>query len=276
MVHVMRSRWSCTAIAVLLLLGMTGCGNQNAPESSVSPLSSGTSSAFMLAESSSPGNETASSDHRSTAGDPDPTFSSKGSDNSRESFLSSGDSNPDGREAFSHRPSRPSSTEGSGGETHSSSFPPSFNPPSSSENSGSPQAIPSSTVPSSSSPPPTPSESSETVPSSSAPPPESDIPDDLKSYVYPFDIDAIRADLIRYGESLGMAHRPAHPDGTLRTPDNCSWWNPYLLSPNSKNPTLVRRQLYEMVEYDKNKWGLQDFAIYVEGSSGQYLVYMLH
>ena len=273
MVYMMRPAWKYTAMAVMLLLGIAGCGNQNTPESSTSSLPSGTSSAFMLVERSGQDSESASSDDRSTAGNPDPTFSSKGSDTSRESSQISEGSKPGYREDLSHLSSRQSSDQGSGGEMH----PPSSNPPSSSESSDSHGGWGSSpSAPDPSSSPPAPSESSEASPTSSATPEPDPIPDDLKPYVYPFDIAAIQSDLIRYGETLGMVHRPTHPDGTFRTPDNCSWWNPYTLSASSKNPALVRRQLYEMVEYDKNKWGLQDFAIYIEGSGGQYLVYMLH
>lgn len=103
------------------------------------------------------------------------------------------------------------------------------------------------------------------------------VPDYLKPYVYPFDIPAIKADLIAYGESLGMTHYTHHPDGTLRTPDNCSWWDPYPLTINCKDPAQTRRQLREMVEYDRDYFRLVDFTIYTEsGPNDQYNIYMMH
>lgn len=56
------------------------------------------------------------------------------------------------------------------------------------------------------------------------------IAEELVMYQYPFDMDAIRKDLIAYGESLEMTHRDTNPDGTLRTPANCQWWTPERLS----------------------------------------------
>lgn len=131
----------------------------------------------------------------------------------------------------------------------------------------------------------TPSSTPSSKPESSSPPSKPDsggssatpsVPDYLKPYVYPFDIPAIKADLIAYGESLGMTHYTHNPDGELRTPDNCSWWIPYLLDADCKDPARTRRQIQEHVKYDRDDLGLEVFTIYIEGGSGRYSVYMMH
>ncbi len=118
---------------------------------------------------------------------------------------------------------------------------------------------------------PTPPQSSESS-SSTIPPVEKDI------YAYPFDIEAIKTDLIRYGvEELKMTHRLTEPDGTVRTPDNCAWRACYPLTPNCTNPDLTRRQLYEMVKYDKEEFNLKNFTIYIKpNGTNRYLIYMLY
>lgn len=73
-----------------------------------------------------------------------------------------------------------------------------------------------------------------------------------------------------------MTHRVTNPDGTLRTPQNCSWWNPRQISAQSTNPEIARRQLYEMIAFDCQDLNLKNFTIYIEGSGGTYLIYMMH
>lgn len=119
--------------------------------------------------------------------------------------------------------------------------------------------------------PPTSPQSSESS-NSNVPPIEKSI------YDYPFDIEGIKNDLIRYGvEELKMTHRITEPDGTVRTPDNCAWRACYPLTSNCTNSELTRRQLYEMVKYDKDEFNLKNFTIYIKpDGADRYLVYMLY
>ena len=96
-------------------------------------------------------------------------------------------------------------------------------------------------------------------------------------YRYPFDMDAIRKDLIVYGESLGMTHRETNPDGTIRTPANCQWWTPERLSASNTNPAKNRQRLYERIQLDKEDNDLKNFTIYIEAAaSGGYNIYVLY
>ena len=103
------------------------------------------------------------------------------------------------------------------------------------------------------------------------------IAEELVMYQYPFDMDAIRKDLIAYGHSLGMTHRDTNPDGTLRTPANCQWWTPERLSAANIDPAKNRQRLYERVKFDKEDNNLRNFTIYIEAAaSGGYNIYVLY
>lgn len=109
-------------------------------------------------------------------------------------------------------------------------------------------------------------------------------------YAYPFDIDAVKKDLIAYGESLGMKHCVVTdepyldmttgeliPVGTLITPPNSSWWGEYILSKTAyPNPEQDKQQLYDYVKHDCEKFELTKFTIYAEPlSDGAYQIYVL-
>lgn len=147
-------------------------------------------------------------------------------------------------------------------------MPPSQQPTQESNPSSSETSISSASEPTT---PPTSTQSSESS-NSNVPPIEKSI------YDYPFDIEGIKNDLIRYGvEELKMIHRITEPDGTVRTPDNCAWRACYPLTSNCTNSELTRRQLYEMVKYDKDEFNLKNFTIYIKpDGADRYLVYMLY
>lgn len=98
-------------------------------------------------------------------------------------------------------------------------------------------------------------------------------------YEYPYDVEAIKADLKAYGESLGYIYISAKPDGTPLTPDNSSWAVPQSAGPNTKS-TILERNLKEYVSFyptvlfgaDEKKY----FNIYIEtNGNGEYNFYVL-
>ncbi len=98
-------------------------------------------------------------------------------------------------------------------------------------------------------------------------------------YEYPYDVEAIKADLKAYGESLGYIYISAKHDGTPLTPDNSSWAVPQSAGPNTKS-TILERNLKEYVSFyptvlfgaDEKKY----FNIYIEtNGNGEYNFYVL-
>ena len=147
--------------------------------------------------------------------------------------------------------------------------------------------------PTASSAPQNPSSSSSAPPAaeSSAPQepdePEPEQPEERDPYAYPFDIEAIRQDLIKYGESLGMKHITEwkydtfDADGNLIhvkediTPENSSWAIPSVISREWK-ANKVKKELFEYLEYDFNKYHMTSFTIYTEPlADGAWRIYVL-
>lgn len=129
-------------------------------------------------------------------------------------------------------------------------------------------------------------ESSKPEPPSSKPEP----PEEKDPYSYPFDIEGIKKDLIKYGESLGMKHRTVTEEryydattgawveaGTPITPENSSWWGGYILSYTEyPNPEFDKRQLYDYVKFDHDTFHMTSFTIYAEPlNDGAYQIYVL-
>lgn len=267
----MKTKVMYILLACTILLAASGCTSRH-DKSSESATEQGTAatSSASATEATRENNETSSSDETSTAGSSGPT-NTQGGENT------SGNTISQNQTSSGHAGGRQSSTSSSGsvgtpgggtlsggGTTHST------------PSSQTPSSTPSS-KPESSSPPSKPDSSSSSSSKPNGGESKPAVPDYLKPYVYPFNVSAIKADLIAYGESLGMTHYTHHPDGELRTPDNCSWWDPYPLAADCKDPAQTRRQLREMVEYDKAYFGLVDFTIYIEsGPSNQYNIYMMH
>lgn len=115
-------------------------------------------------------------------------------------------------------------------------------------------------------------------------------PTEKNPYVYPFDIEAVKKDLIAYGESLGMKHCVVTdepyldmttgeliPVGTPITPQNSSWWGGYILSKTAyPNPEQDKQQLYGYVKHEYELFDLTKFTIYAEPlSDGAYQIYVL-
>lgn len=95
-------------------------------------------------------------------------------------------------------------------------------------------------------------------------------------YAYPFDMNAIKADLIRYGESLGMKHRTHYSDGTEVNPENGSYELPLMIDKNS-TARIIRKSLYEQLEYHRNAYQAEVFTIYIKAHGNSvYEIYSIY
>lgn len=98
-------------------------------------------------------------------------------------------------------------------------------------------------------------------------------------YEYPYDVEAIRKELIALGESLGYVHITTKPDGTPITPDNSSWALPEYAGPETTSK-ILERNLKEWVEWYPQMMCKGDpstvFTIYIESNgNGEYNFYVL-
>ncbi len=108
------------------------------------------------------------------------------------------------------------------------------------------------------------------------PEPEPEQPEERDPYAYPFDIEAIRQDLIAYGESLGMKHRTHYSDGTEVTPDNGSWELPMYIDQGFPDGTIQRR-LHEQLDSYRNVYKAEVFTIYIESyGNSEYQIYSIY
>lgn len=99
-------------------------------------------------------------------------------------------------------------------------------------------------------------------------------------YDYEFDVDAIRAELISLGESMGLTHITSD-DGIVCTPDTCSWASPITASQSLQGENLKRAlQSYvsSMPSIITSYGGsaISYFTIYVQDNSGGYTFYFLY
>lgn len=99
-------------------------------------------------------------------------------------------------------------------------------------------------------------------------------------YEYPFDIEAIKKELIAYGESFGVPH--SYYDGDeLITPENYSWGPPDTIL-KGEPEKLVKKQLFESVRCSITDWqrdlGEQftQFTLYFEEIEDGYIFYVIH
>lgn len=112
-------------------------------------------------------------------------------------------------------------------------------------------------------------------------------PEEKDPYAYPFDIEKIKADLIEYGESLGMKHITEWEYDTFDengniihvkeqiTPENSSWAIPSAIS-KDWSADEVKRELFDYLKYDYEKYHMTSFTIYVKPlSDGAYQIYVL-
>ncbi len=136
------------------------------------------------------------------------------------------------------------------------------------------------TVSSAPSKPPVPASSAPPAAESSAPQAPDKLepkpPEERDPYAYPFDIEAIRQDLIEYGESLGMKHRTHYSDGTEVTPDNGSWELPMYIAQGFPSH-LIKRGLYEQLDSYRNVYKAEVFTIYIESyGNSEYQIYSIY
>ena len=112
--------------------------------------------------------------------------------------------------------------------------------------------------------------------SSAQEPSELETPKEKDPYVYPFDIQKIKKDLIAYGESLGMKHRTHYSDGTEVTPDNGSYELPTYLS-KSSTAWIIKKSLYEQLDYHFHVYQAEIFTIYIESfGNSEYQIYSIY
>lgn len=96
------------------------------------------------------------------------------------------------------------------------------------------------------------------------------------AYDFEFDIEAIKADCIGIGQSMGLTL-----DASL-TPDNASWWNPVTASESNQGETL-KRNLAGYIRFhtadNLSAYGMDEithFNIYCEArENGVYSIYFL-
>lgn len=126
-------------------------------------------------------------------------------------------------------------------------------------------------------------EPQETQPTTETPPPAppqpTAAPEETKpktAYDYAFDIEAIKADCISIGQSMGLSL-----DSSL-TPDNAAWWNPVTASQSCQGEAL-KQSLESYITFhtaaNLGSYGMDeitDFNIYCEArGNGEYLIYFL-
>lgn len=111
------------------------------------------------------------------------------------------------------------------------------------------------------------------------PPAEPEIPKTI--YDFAFDANAIRAELIAIGQSMGLAHI-TEDDGIPCTPDTCSWATPVTASESFQGDNL-KRALKDYVTSMPSIIGsyggaqLTSFTIYVQDNGGgSYTFYFLY
>lgn len=96
------------------------------------------------------------------------------------------------------------------------------------------------------------------------------------AYDYAFDIEAIKADCIGIGQSMGLSL-----DSSL-TPDNAAWWNPITASQSNQGEAL-KQSLVSYITFhtaaNLGSYGMDeitDFNIYCEArGNGEYSIYFL-
>ena len=96
------------------------------------------------------------------------------------------------------------------------------------------------------------------------------------AYDYEFDMEAIKADCIGVGQSMGLCL------DTSLTPSNASWWNPVTASRSNQGETL-KQSLESYIKFhtaeNLSAYGIDkisDFNICCEAKgNGEYLVYFL-
>lgn len=96
------------------------------------------------------------------------------------------------------------------------------------------------------------------------------------AYDFEFDMEAIKADCISIGQSMGLCL------DTSLTPSNASWWNPVTASRSNQGEAL-KQSLESYIKFhtaeNLSAYGIDeisDFNIYCEAKgNGEYLIYFL-
>lgn len=116
-------------------------------------------------------------------------------------------------------------------------------------------------------------------PAETEPQPVPEAPAETKpksAYDFEFDMEAIKADCIGIGQSMGLTL------DTSLTPSNAAWWNPVTASQNNQGTTL-KQSLESYIKFhtveNLGSYGMDeitDFNIYYEArGNGEYLIYFL-
>ena len=112
--------------------------------------------------------------------------------------------------------------------------------------------------------------------SSAQEPDKQETPAKKDPYAYPFDIEAIKKDLIEYGKKLGMKHRTHYSDGSEVTPENGSYELPTYLSKDSTT-WIIKKALYEQLDYHYNVYKAEVFTIYIKSyGNSEYQIYSIY
>lgn len=240
------------AAAILAVIAMTGCRQ----EVQTGKLSGSSSLTASLPANSSDAEST-------TTAVNEPTTSEKGS----ESLT--GTSSEICSQNFTHQSSAEMSSKSSSSiRSESSRISSVAKPPVNSSDTSFTGKV--SSIPESSKPEP-PSSKPE-LPSSKPEPPEEKDP-----YAYPFDIEGIKKDLIKYGESIGMKHRTHYPDGREVTPyEGCSYELPLYIKKGFPS-NIMKRRLYEQLDSYRNVYKADIFTIYIESfGNSEYKIYSIY
>lgn len=258
-----KTTWA--AIGLLLAMLLSACGSGNVAEA---PAPS--SSMEITDEGAKPSEATAEETAEPTNGEDEPEPSSSDSGN-QPTNSDSGSNTSDGKPSTGGSSSSKPSTGGSGG--NSSSKPSTGSSGSSSSSGGSSGGSSSKPVATAT---PTPKPTVAPTPKPTPAPTPKPTPTPQKSiWQWPIsrsDREAIYAELVAYGQSLGLRHL-AVDDGVVKTPDNSSWATPTTIT-SSSNPNFLEVGLKNQISYlpqyveDTGGGKIDYFIIYIQDLGG--------
>ena len=261
-----KTTWA--AIGLLLAMLLSACGSGNVAEA---PAPS--SSMEITDEGARPSEATVEKTEEPTDGESEPEPSSSESGN-QPTNSGSGTNTSDGKPSTGGSSSSKPSTGGSGGNTSSKPTTGSGGSSSNGGSSGGGSSKPVSTA--TPTPKPTVAPTPKPTPKPTPAPTPKPTPTPQKSiWQWPIsksDRDAIYAELVAYGQSLGLRHL-AVDDGIVRTPDNSSWSNPVTIY-SGDNPNLVETALKNKIAYlpqsveDYGGPQIDYFIVYIEDLGG--------
>lgn len=234
-------------MAMLLVLGLTGCNNTAAKNNPPEPFSSSESNEISSDTDTLPATEETSEVETT----PEPVQSAEAAETK---------STAETRDTEISKPKEPE-------QTANPVSAPQDEPP---QNTESKTLAATPEIETSTPAPPVQTETTESAP------PQETTPEPKSIYDYEFDISAIRAELIAVGEGMGLTH-----SGDL-TPDTASWSTPVTASPDFQGANLERR----LKDYVQSMPGLitayggnqiEYFTIYAEPlGGGSYRFYFLY